>query len=73
MSTATHPTAVELHERLELLHLERELARVEGLAGNALYMNDLERDIAGLRAAYVGTAVTELATLRGEMSGRPQG
>jgi hypothetical protein len=73
MSPVIHPTAAELRERLADLRLERELARVEGLDGNALYMRDIERDIAGARAAFVGTAVTEIATLRGELSGRPQG
>ena len=68
-----HTTAVEVHERLETLLAERALADVEGLGGNALYMGDLEKEIAATRAAYVGAAVTEIATLRGRLSGRLEG
>lgn len=43
------------------------------LAGNGVYMNDLEAEIAACRAAYVAAAVTELALLRGALTGRNQG
>ncbi len=33
-------------------------------------MDDLQRDIARSHAAYVGAAVTEIASFRGELSGR---
>jgi hypothetical protein len=36
-------------------------------------MGDLDREIADTRAALVGHAVTEIASLRGELSGRLQG
>lgn len=43
------------------------------LAANAVYMDDLEADIAACRATYVAAAVTELALLRGALTGRNQG
>ena len=65
--------AAELNERLRNLYAERHMAVEAGLADNGLYMADLDEDIAHSRAAYVGTAVTEIAVLRGELSGRNQG
>jgi septum formation topological specificity factor MinE len=73
MAPHTTTTATDLRERLELLLAEREVARVEGLAGNELYLQDLDEDITAFRAAYIGTAVTEIATLRGELGERNQG
>jgi hypothetical protein len=73
MTSITATSAADLRRQLGELYAERELARAEGLSDNPLYMADLEQDIAGFRNAYVGTAVTEIATLRGELSGRPQG
>ena len=67
------PTATDVREHLQLLLVERELAVVEGLAGNAPYMADLEDEITATRAAYIGAAVTEIATLRAELSGRLEG
>jgi hypothetical protein len=57
--------------RLELLRLTAELhdAHDVGLTGNAAYLGSLEADIADWREAYVGLAVTEIATLRGQLSG----
>ena len=68
MTTST-PTAAELREHLRLLYVERALAEVEGLASNRAYMEDLEDEIAADRHAYVGTAVTEIASLRAALSG----
>jgi hypothetical protein len=68
----TSPT-IALRAHLNDLQLERALAGVEGLDANAAYMADLETEIAATGAAYVGAAVTEIATLRGQLSGRPQG
>ena len=65
--------AAELRERLGLLLVERALADVEGLTANAAYAADLDGDIAATRSAWVGAAVTEIATLRGQLSGRQQG
>jgi hypothetical protein len=61
--------AAEMYSHLQDLQAERVLASMEGLAGNAAYLADLEREIAATRSAYVGAAVTEIATLRGELSG----
>ena len=66
-------SASEIGERLELLLAERALAPAEGLGDNRLFMEDLESEIATTRAAYVGTAVTEIATLRARLDGPLQG
>ena len=58
-----------LHIRLEDLLAERLLASNQGLAAHSAYMADLEHEIAEVRAAYVGAAVTEIAMLRGELFG----
>ena len=66
-------TAYDLHNHLLELKAERALAEETGVASIASYMEDLERDIARSQAAYVGAAVTEIATFRGELSGRNWG
>ena len=33
----------------------------------------IEQELSAARSAYIGLAVTEIATLRGELSGRPSG
>ena len=66
-------TTADLRERLQVLYLERALAGVEGLGENERYMADLEDEIAATRAGYVGAAVTEIATLRGQLSGPLRG
>ena len=63
-------SAHDLHNQLLELRAERALAEETGVAGIRSYMADLERDIARSHAAYVGAAVTELATFRGELDGR---
>ena len=63
-------SAFELRTQLLELHAERALAEETGVAGIASYMDDLQRDIDRSEAAYVGAAVTEIATFRGELSGR---
>lgn len=71
MSTqSTIPSAVEVSERLQLLLVERALADLEGLGANAAYMADLDEEITATRDAYVGAAVTDIATLRGQLTGR---
>ena len=55
------------------LMAERLEASEANLDGNALYMRELEDDLLAARHAYVGLAVTEIATLRGELSGRHAG
>jgi hypothetical protein len=66
-------SAIEMHDHLQQLHAERALALIEGLEGNAAYMADLEDEIAATRFAYVGAAVTEIASLRAELSGPQHG
>ena len=62
-------TATDARTELRRLEAERlEAARI-GLEANARYMDDLERDIETSRAAYIGLAVTEIATLRAQLSG----
>ncbi|MEY2514320.1 MAG: hypothetical protein QOJ89_1678 [bacterium] len=69
---ATKP-APQIAEQLRLLYVERALAQSAGLATNRSYMDDLELEISGYREAYVGAAVTEIAVLRGLLSGRLSG
>jgi hypothetical protein len=70
MPSRTLPTtATEIHEHLQALRLERALAGVESRAVDP----DLEDEIDATRTAYVGAAVTEIAGLRGDLSGRPSG
>jgi hypothetical protein len=65
--------ATEMHTQLQQLQAERALASIEGLANDAAYMADLDEEIAATHAAYVGAAVTEIASLRGQLSGLQQG
>jgi hypothetical protein len=62
-------SAIEMQIHLQELHAERALASIEGLTSDAAYMADLEEEILAARHAYVGAAVTEIATLRAELSG----
>ena len=62
-------TATDARTELRRLEAERLEAVRTGLEDNPLYMDDLERDIETSRAAYVGLAVTEIATLRAQLSG----
>ena len=63
----------ELRIRLNRLHLERIDAESVGLGGNEAYMTDLENEMSETRAAFVGAAVTEIATARGGLYGRLYG
>jgi hypothetical protein len=68
MNTPT-PTATDVKRHLDLLHEERLLAIEIGLASDGAYMADLDEEIAACKAAYVGAAVTEIASIRAELSG----
>ena len=57
-------SAAGLREQLELLERERATVPLAGLAGNDLYMVDLRDELEAVRSAYVGAAVTEIASLR---------
>ena len=65
----SHWMAADLKRHLTRLHAERALASLEGLGGNSLYASDLDEDLAAAQRAYVGAAVTEIATLQAELSG----
>jgi hypothetical protein len=63
-------SAIEMQTHLQQLEAERALALIEGLGNSAAYMADLDDEIAATRHAYVAAAVTEIAVLRAELSGR---
>jgi hypothetical protein len=62
-------SAIEMQTHLKDLEAERVLAGLEGLAPDSAYMADLDEEIAATRQAYVGAAVTEIASLRAELDG----
>jgi hypothetical protein len=62
-------SAYDLHNHLLELNAERALAHETGVANIASYMADLERDIERSHAAFVGAAVTEIASFRAQLSG----
>jgi hypothetical protein len=62
-------SAIEMQSQLRELESKRALASIEGLQSDSAYMADLDGQIAATRNAYVGAAVTEIATLRAELSG----
>jgi hypothetical protein len=66
-------TATDALTALHRLQAERLDAVEAGLGDNALYMVDLEHDINAARAAYVGLAVTEIATFRAQLNGPQTG
>jgi hypothetical protein len=61
--------AMQMKNHLRELQTERALASIEGLSNDSAYMSDLEDEIAATRSAYVAAAVTEIATLRAQLSG----
>jgi hypothetical protein len=65
--------AAALRTALSQLTAERFEAAELGLASNEIYMAELEDEIAEVRHAYVIAAVTELATLRGQLTGAEVG
>jgi hypothetical protein len=65
--------AAEIHTHLQSLQAERALASIEGLASNSAYLADLDQEIADTHGAYVGAAVTEIASLRAQLSGPQMG
>jgi hypothetical protein len=62
-------SATEIHTHLQELQAERALAWIEGLAVNSAYMADLDGEIEATSRAYVGAAVTEITTIRAQLSG----
>jgi hypothetical protein len=61
-------TTTELHDHLQTLHAERAAAALHGV-DNDLYLTDLRAEIEATRHALVGTAVTEIASFRAQLSG----
>jgi len=57
-------TPADMKERLEVLEAERACALQAGLGANRLYISHLDEEIAAVRAAYIGSAVIEIARLR---------
>lgn len=62
-------TAIEARTQLRSLRAERLYAADTGLDRNTLYRSSLEDDIVAARLAYLGLAVTEIATLRAQIGG----
>jgi hypothetical protein len=62
-------TAIDVKRRLVLLFEERALAMTVGLGDDPAYMADLDDEIAATKAAWTGAAVTEIASLRAQLSG----
>jgi hypothetical protein len=60
-------------ERLRELQRERALALMTPLADEPAYMSDLDEEITVTTAAYVASAVTEIASLRAALGGRQVG
>lgn len=66
-------TAHDVRLQLGRLAAERLDAIEAGLGDNAAYMRELEEDLTAAHASYVGLAVTEIATLRGQLCGPQAG
>jgi hypothetical protein len=62
-------TAAEMRGYLIKLEAERSLALDTGVAEIDAYIADLDEEIEFCQQLYVISAVTEIATLRAEMSG----
>jgi hypothetical protein len=69
----TIKTASDIRQQLQLLETERALALDTMLAHDPVYMADLREEIFATRHAYVGSAVVEIASFRGEHWGRQVG
>ena len=61
-------SATELQVYLQELESERMAAALEGFVRDSAYMADLDDEIAETLHVYVGAVVTEIATLRAELS-----
>ena len=62
-------SATDIRDHLVLLETERALAIGAGLRDDPAYMADLREEIHATRAAYVGSAVVEIASFRASLSG----
>jgi hypothetical protein len=66
-------SAAEIRAYLSQLQAERLEATTVGLDECQTYISELDDEIAHCHSVYVGAAVTEIAVLRGELSGRQTG
>jgi hypothetical protein len=66
-------TATDIKQHLDLLQHEKVLALDTALRNDPRYMADLEQEITATRHAYVGSAVMEIAQLRGDLGGKNWG
>jgi hypothetical protein len=66
-------TAAEARGHVAELESERALAMTTELAADSAYMHDLDDELAVWRHHYVAAALTEIATLRAELSGANTG
>ena len=73
MSEQLLTTSLELRHHVAQLEAERALAQLNGLGEVTAYMADLEEEIDYRRRLYVAAVVTEIATLREELSGAQVG
>lgn len=62
-------TTYELRNHLLTLNAERAAASLAGLDHDRPYHEDLRAEIEAAHAAYVGAAVTEMASFRAQLSG----
>jgi hypothetical protein len=62
-------TTIQIRSHLEDLAAERSAALAWGADSIGTYFASLEREIDDFRAAYVGAAVTEIASFRAQLSG----
>jgi hypothetical protein len=62
-------TTTEIRIHLDSLAEERMAALAWGADAIPAYLDDLEREIEDYRSAYVGAAVTEIASFRAQLSG----
>lgn len=65
--------ATDIRARLTELEHERVLAVSTGLASVPSYLADLDAELRETQERYIGAAVTEIATLRGELFGAQAG
>ena len=69
MTHGFEQSAIEVHAYLLALEAERALASIDGPAPDPVYVAYLDGEIEATTSAYVGAAVTEIATLRAELFG----
>ena len=67
--TETTMTTTEIRTHLDDLAAERAAAVAWGADAIPAYLEDLQREIDDYRAAYVGAAITEIASFRALLSG----